>query len=120
MAGTSVWAGTVQTGYETVKAMQSAVKAFSTGAKVLGHTSNFLAGASIAYDFTTGTANSSTVLNGIVMVGGFTAIGALGVAAAPYVAGAGVIYGISSIFFEKPLNNALDISEIINFVEPRK
>jgi len=43
-----------------------------------------------------------------------------GVAAAPYVAGAGVIYGISSIFFEKPLNNALDISEIINFVEPRK
>ena len=120
VAGTSVWTGTVQTGFETAKAMQPTVKAFTTGAKVLGRTSNFLGGISMAYDFGTGTANTSTLLNGAVMVGGAIVIGAVGIAAAPWVAGAGVVYGISSIFFEKPLNNAFDISKTINFVEPRK
>jgi len=38
-------------------------------ARTLGKTSNFLGGISIAYDFSTGTANSSTVLSGLVMGG---------------------------------------------------
>lgn len=116
----SVGVGTVQTGFDAARKIQPAVSAFGKGAKILGKTSNFLGGVSIAYDFSTGTANTSTILNGAVMIGGAIVVGAVGIAAAPWVAGFGVVYGISSLFFEKPLNDTFDISESINFVQPRK
>ena len=90
------------------------------GAKVLGTASDILAVESIGYDFANGKANTSTILTGVVLVSGTVAIGIIGVAAAPWVAGFGVVSGIGSLIFEKPLNNAFDISDSINFVEPNK
>ena len=119
LLGTSIWAGTVQTGFDAARKLEPTFSTVAKGAKVLGRTSNFLGGISIAYDFSTGTANTSTILNGAVMVGSAIIVGAVGIAAAPWVAGFGVVYGISSIFLEKPLNNALDISKSINFIKPK-
>ena len=81
--GTSVWAGTVQTGFDAARKLQPTVSTWIKGAKVLAKTSNYLGGVSILYDFSTGTANSSTVADGLVMVGGAATIFFGGVALAP-------------------------------------
>jgi len=114
----SIPVGTMQTGFETANVLKAGLKDIAIGAKVLGKASDILAVASIGHDFATGTANTSTLLNGFVLVGGAVAIGVIGVAAAPWVAGFGVVYGIGSLIFEKPLNNAFDMSGSINFIKP--
>jgi RHS repeat-associated protein len=119
--GTAVWAGTVQTGFDAVRKLQPSVSTWIKGAKVLGKTSNVLGVTSIGYDFATGNANSSTVADGLVMVGGAAVLFFGGVALAPWVAGAGVVYGIVSIAGgEKWLDRNIDISGYINFVKPSK
>jgi hypothetical protein len=119
--GTSVWAGTVQTGFDAARKLQPTVSTWIKGAKVLGKTSNVLGVTSIGYDFATGTANSSTIADGLVMAGGAAAIFFGGVALAPWVAGAGVVYGIVSISGgEAWLNRNIDISGYLNIVKPSK
>jgi hypothetical protein len=119
--GTSVWAGTIQTGFDAARKLQPTVSTWIKGAKVLGKTSNFLGGVSITYDFATGTANSSTIADGLVMAGGAAALFFGGVALAPWVAGAGVVYGIVSISGgEAWLNRNIDISGYVNIVKPSK
>jgi len=119
--GTSIWAGTIQTGFAAAKVLQRTVSTWIKGAKVLGKTTNLLGVASIGYDFATGTANSSTVADGLVMVGGAAAIFFGGVALAPWVAGAGVLYGIGSIAGgESWLNKNIDISGYLNSIKTSK
>jgi hypothetical protein len=120
LASTSVPIGIIQAGFDAAREIQPSVNTYIKGAKIFGRTSNFLGGISIAFDFYTGTANTSTIMNGGVMIGSAIAFGALGLAAAPYIAGFGVVYGISSLVFEKPLNEKFDISKRINFVTPKK
>jgi RHS repeat-associated protein len=117
MGAISVPVGTFETAVSYVAA---AGKGFSRTANVVGHTSSALGMLSIGYDFATGTANTSTVMNAAVMVGGFATVAIVGAAAAPWVAGIGVVYGIASFAFETPLNNALDISGSINFVQKKQ
>ena len=119
--GTSVWAGTIQTGFDAARKLQPTVTTWIKGAKVLGKTSNILGVASIGYDFATGTANSSTIADGLVLAGGAAAIFFGSVALAPWVAGVGVIYGIVSIAGgEAWLDRNIDISKYINIVKPSK
>ncbi len=119
VAGTSVWAETIQTGFDVARKLQPTVSTWIKGAKVLGKTSNFLGGVSITYDFATGTANSSTVANATVMVAGSAIVFFGGVALAPWVAAGGVAYGIISISGgDEWLNRNLDISQYINIYKP--
>ena len=120
VAGTSVWAGTIQTGFAAAKKIQPTVSTWIKGANVFGKTSNFLGVVSITYDFATGTANSSTIANGLFMAGGATVLFFGGVALAPWVAGAGVVYGIVSVAGgEAWLNRKIDM-RYINIVKPSK
>jgi hypothetical protein len=118
--GTNIWASTILWGFAAARTTQPKVSTWIKGVKIFGRTTNYLGGVSIAYDFSTGNANTSTILDGAALIGGSIAIGAIGIAATPWVVAGGVVYGISSIFWEIPLNNALDISKTINFVKPKQ
>lgn len=120
LSAISIPIGTIETGFATANVLKAGLKDIAMSAKALGGASDVIAFGSIVYDFSTGKANTSTVLNGVVLVGGAVVVGVIGVAAAPWVAGFGVVYGIGSMIFEKPLNNAFDISGSINFVSPNK
>ena len=119
--GTGVWANTVKAGFDAARSIQPTVSTWVKGARIFGRGTNILSGVSIGYDFATGTANSSTAADGLVMAGGSAVIFFGGLALAPWVAGAGVVYGVISVAGGKEwLNRNLDISGYINFVQPTK
>jgi len=121
ISGILVWANTIQSGFNEARKIQPLVSTWIRGANVFGKTSNFLGGISIMYDFATGTANSSTVANGLFMAGGATVLFFGGVALVPWVAGAGAVYGIISVAGgDAWLNRNIDISGYLNFVKPSK
>ena len=73
----------------------------------------------ITYDFATGTANTSTLVNAGVTVAGAAVVIFVGAAAAPYVVGAGIVYGVISVAGgDEWLNSNFDISNQINFIKP--
>ena len=97
----------------------AAGKYFSKGAKFLGKASNVVSGVSIGYDFATGTANTSTFVDGAVLIGSITAGAVFGIAAAPYIAAFGIAYGTAVVFgFDDYINEQFDISKSVNFVTP--
>ncbi|HEY3373037.1 MAG TPA: hypothetical protein VGK10_19460, partial [Prolixibacteraceae bacterium] len=119
LAGTSVWAGTIQTGFDVARKLQPSVSSWIKGTKVLGKTSNILGVVSVGYDFATGTANSSTLANATVLVVGSSVVFFGGVALSPWVAAGGVAYGIISIAGgDEWLNRNIDISIYINLYKP--
>jgi hypothetical protein len=125
LEGTGICGGTVQAGFDAAKKTQPTVSSWIKGAKVLGKTSNVLGIASIGYDFATGTANMSTVVDGVLFAGGaavvFFASAATATMLAPWIAGVGVLYGIVSIAGgEAWLDKNVDISEYINVVKSSK
>ena len=77
---------------------QSAKSFGKSSAKVLGKTANVVAVGSIAYDFGTGTANTATLVDAGMLVGGAAAVFFIGTAAAPFVVGAGIVYGVGCLF----------------------
>jgi RHS repeat-associated protein len=90
-----------------------------SSAKVLGKTASVVAVGSIAYDFGTGTANTATLVDAGMLIGGAATVAILGTVAAPFVVGAGVVYGVGCLFgFDDYLNETLDISKSINFINP--
>jgi hypothetical protein len=93
-------------------------KSFGKGsAKVLGKTANFVAVGSITYDFISGEANTATIVDAGMLIGGTAAVFFIGTAAAPFVLGVGVVYGVGCLFgFDDYLNETLDISNSINFI----
>lgn len=119
VAGTSVWGYTVEAGFDAARVTQRTVSTWSKGARIMGRTNTVLTAATIGYDFSTGTANTSTLVNAGVNVAGAITIGIVGIAAAPYVAGGLAVYGIISIAGgDEWLNSHFDISNKINFVTP--
>ena len=116
--GTAVWANIVNAGFKAVESIQPTVSTWAKGSRVFGHGTNVLSGISIGYDFATGTANTSTMVNFGVTTISYGVIGIVGTAAIPYVVGAGIIYGVWSIAGgDKWLNNTWDNSHI-NIVKP--
>ncbi|KAF0201893.1 MAG: RHS repeat-associated core domain-containing [Bacteroidetes bacterium] len=98
---------------------QSAKSFGKSSAKVLGKTASVVAVGSIAYDFGTGTANTATLVDAGMLLGGAATVAILGTVAAPFVVGAGVVYGVGCLFgFDDYLNETLDISKSINFINP--
>ena len=96
---------------------QSAKSFGKSSAKVLGKTASVIAVGSIAYDFGTGTANTATLVDAGMLIGGAATVAILGTVAAPFVVGAGVVYGVGCLFgFDAYLNETLDISKNINFI----
>ena len=74
--------------------------------------------ATVGYDFATGTANTSTIANGVVGGLGIGVIAVVGVAVTPWVVGAGLVYGVWSVTVgDKWMNNKWDNSHI-NIIEP--
>ena len=117
--GTSVWANTIYAGFEAALKTQPTVSTWLKGSRVFGRGSYYLSGANITYDFLSGTANTSTLVNA-----GVTAVGAgvvifVGAAATPYVIGAGLVYGIISVAGgDEWLDSNFDISDQLNFIKP--
>ncbi len=116
--GTGVWANTVKAGFDAAKRIQPTVSTWAKGSLAFGRGTNILSGITVGYDFVTGTANTSTLVNIGVSVVGYGVIAIVGVAAAPYVIGAGVVYGVVSVAGgDKWLNNTWDNSHI-NSIKP--
>ena len=110
---------TIKGGFDAARVTQKTVSTWSKGARVLGRTSNILTAATVSYDFATGTANTSTLVNAGVAVVGAGVVFAVGIAAAPWVAAGGVVYGIVSLAGgDEWLNSQWDISDKINFINP--
>ena len=100
------------------KVYQSTKKFMKGTGKVLGKTANVIAVGSIAYDFGTGDANTATLVDAGMLIGGVIVTAAFGTAAAPFVVGAAAAYGVASIFgFDDYLNSTFDISDSINFID---
>ena len=120
LAGASaIPVNTIKGGFDAARVTQKTVSTWSKGARVLGRTSNILAAATVSYDFATGTANTSTLVNAGVAVVGAGVVFAVGIAAAPWVAAGGVVYGIVSLAGgDDWLNSKWDISDKINIVNP--
>ncbi len=117
--GTSVWANTIYAGIDAVRKIQPKVSTWANGSRLLGKSSNILLGATVGYDFVTGTANTSTIVNGVVGGIGIGVIAVVGVTATPWVVGAGLVYGVWSVTIgDNWMNNKWDNSHI-NFVKPR-
>ncbi len=70
---------------------------FAKLAKVIGQTANGISYASAAYQVATGTDNTSTWVDVGVTTAGIITVGVIGTAAAPLVAGGGLVYGIWSL-----------------------
>jgi hypothetical protein len=118
LSGTSIWAGTVQTGFDAARLTQKTVSTWAKGARIMGRTSNILNFLSVGYDFSTGTANTSTLVNLGVGIAGTGIIAGVGIAAAPWVAAGGVVYGIISIAGgDQWLNSHFDISDKLNLIK---
>jgi hypothetical protein len=116
--GTGVWANIIKAGFDAARRIQPSISTWAKGSLIFGRGINILAGITVGYDFATGTANTSTLVNIGVSVVGYGAIAIVGAAAAPYVVGAGIVYGVFSVSGgEKWLNNTWDNSHI-NIIEP--
>jgi hypothetical protein len=116
--GTGVWASIVKAGVDAAKSIQPTVSTWAKGSRIFGRGTNILSGISIEYDFATGTANTSTMVNLGVTVVSYGVIGIVGSATIPYVVAAGIIYGVWSIAGgDRWLNNTWDNSQI-NIVKP--
>lgn len=101
------------------KIFQSTKSFAKSSVKVLGKAANVIAIGSIAYDFGSGQANTATLLDVGLLVGGTVAIAIAGTAAAPFVAAVGLGYGVATVFgFDDYLNTQFDISDSINFIKP--
>ena len=119
-AGTSVFTNTIKGGFDAARVTQKTVSTWSRGARLFSRASNILTAATVSYDFATGTANTSTLVNAGVGVVGTGVVLAVGITAAPWVAVGGVVYGIVSVAGgDEWLNSNFDISDKINFVNPR-
>jgi RHS repeat-associated protein len=117
VAGVSVWGYTIETGFDAARVIQRTVSTWSKGARIMGRSNTVLTAVTIGYDFSTGTANTSTLVNAGVNVAGAITIGIVGITAAPYVAGGLALYGIISIAGgDDWLNSHFDISNKINFM----
>jgi hypothetical protein len=117
--GTGVWANTVKAGFDAAKSIQPTVSIWAKGSRIFGRGTNILSGISIGYDFATGTANTSTLVNAGVTVAGAAVVIFVGAAVAPYVVGAGIVYGVISVAGgDEWLNSNFDISNQINFIKP--
>ena len=117
--GTGVWANTVKAGFDAAKRIQPTVSTWAKGSRIFGRGSNILSGVTIGYDFATGTANTSTLVNIGVTVAGEAVVIVVGAGAAPYVVGAGIIYGVISVAGgDEWLNSNFDMSNQINFIKP--
>ncbi|MBU1578970.1 MAG: hypothetical protein KJ578_11395 [Bacteroidetes bacterium] len=117
--GTSIWANIIYAGFDAAKKIQPTVATWIKGSRLFGRGSNVLSGVMISYDFATGTANTSTLVNAGVTMAGSAVIIFAGAAATPYVIGAGVIYGVISVAGgDEWLNSNFDISDQINFIKP--
>ena len=117
--GTGVWANMVKAGFDAAKSIQPTVSTWVNGSRIFGKSTNILLGASVGYDFATGTANTSTIVNGVVGGIGIGVIAAVGVAATPWVVGAGIVYGVWSVTVGDNWMNTRWDRSYINFVEPR-
>ena len=119
--GAGVWVNTVRAGFDAAKNIQPTVSTWAKGSRIFGRGSNILSGMTIAYDFATGTANTSTLVNaGVTLLGGATVI-VFGAAATPYVVGFGIVYGIISVAGgDDWLNSNFDISDQINIFKPNE
>jgi hypothetical protein len=96
---------------------QSAKSLGKSSKILLGKAANIIAVGSITYDFGTGNANTSTLLDAGMLIGGVATVAILGTTAAPFVVGAGIVYGVGCIFgFDDYLNKTFDISKNINFI----
>ncbi len=116
---TAVWGNIVYAGFDAAKSIQPAVSTWAKGSRIFGHGTIAISGISIGYDFVTGTANTSTLVNLGFTVISYGVIGFVGAAATPYIVGAGIIYGVWSVAGgDEWLNSQLDISSQINFVKP--
>ncbi len=116
--GVAVYNNMLDGAFAVAKNSKNVVSAVSKGARFLTRSSYMLVGASIGYDFATGTANTSTLVNtGIAIVGGGVVL-IVGAAAAPWVALGGAVYGVVSLSGgDDWLNSTWDNSQI-NFVKP--
>ena len=99
---------------------QTAKSIGKSSAKLLGKTANVIAVGSIAYDFGTGNANTATLVDAGMLIGGSAAVAILGTVAAPFVVGAGIAYGVGCLFgFDDYINETFDISDDINFINKK-
>jgi RHS repeat-associated protein len=115
----AILVNTIKGGFDAARKLQPTVSTWIKGARVLGRTSNILTAATVSFDFATGTANTSTLVNAGVTVVGAGVVYTVGLAAAPWVAAGGVVYGIVSLAGgDDWLNSQWDISDKINFVKP--
>lgn len=100
---------------------QSAKSFGKSSAKVLGKTANIIAIGSIAYDFGTGNANTATLVDAGLLIGGTAAIFFIGSVAVPFVLGVGIVYGVSCLFgLDDYINEKYDYSGSINFINNRE
>ena len=107
-------------GFNGARLVDNASMIAANGAKVLSRSAYILAAASAGYDFATGHANTSTIVNAGVTVAGVVAVAALGLSAAPAVAVLGITYCIIEVAgCGDWLNINFDISDKINFVKPK-
>jgi len=117
--GTGVWANTIYAGFEAALKTQPTVSTWLKGSRIFGRGSYILNGANITYDFLSGTANTSTLVNAGVTVVGAGVVIFVGAAATPYVIGGGLVYGIISIAGgDEWLDSNFDISDQLNFIKP--
>ncbi|MEA3505870.1 MAG: FG-GAP-like repeat-containing protein, partial [Bacteroidota bacterium] len=115
---TGIMTKIIQGGFDAARKTQPTVSTWSKGGRFFGRGTNILSGISVGYDFVTGTANTSTIVNICVSVVGYGAIAIVGAAATPYVIGVGIVYGVVSIAGgDEWLNNTWDNSHI-NFIKP--
>jgi len=117
--GTSVWVNTINAGFDAARKVQPKVSTWLKGSRIFAKSSNYLLFATVGYDFATGTANTSTIVNGVVGGIGYGVIVVVGVAATPWVVGIGIAYGVWSVAVgDNWMNNEWD-NRHINFVKPR-
>lgn len=119
LGASAVPVNTIKGGFDVARITQKTISTWSKGARVLGRAPNILTVATVSYDFATGNANTSTLVNAGVAIVGAGIVFAVGISAAPWVIAGGIVYGIFSLAGgDDWLNSKLDISDDINFVTP--
>ncbi|MBE6313278.1 MAG: RHS repeat-associated core domain-containing protein [Bacteroidales bacterium] len=83
--------------------------------KVLGRASNVISGLSIVSDFVSGDANTSTLVDIGMLVGGAAVVAVAGASATPFVVGAGIVYGVGCMFgLDDYIDSQVDMSGVLN------
>ena len=117
LTGSQIPTNIIGGGFSEAERIQPRVSTWIKGAKGFSRLSRTLSILSISYDFASGTANTSTLVNAFITGAGYATITIVGISAAPWVAVAGAGYGIFSIAGgDEWINSQIDLSDEINIV----